>query len=611
MPAHIFRMAGFIVAAVLCGHLNAQEVTPTTPAATVEQRIAQFEQGLIEQFLIEGEPVRRTPLLQRMAELKVPGVSIAVIHNGKIDWAKGYGVTKAGGAPVTDRTLFQAGSISKSFAAVAVLRLLAENKIDLDTDVNRYLKSWKVPENQFTRRQKVTLRRLLSHTSGLAAPPMPLYSAADKIPTLVQFFKGEPPAYYALPLEVEAIPGSRYLYSNAGYALAQLVLENVTQRPFSDLLQQWVLGPIGMTDSTFEQPLSEELVGASAAPHESNGLPTLRGPEVIFAQAAGGLWSTPSDLARYAIELQQSLAGKSKRVITTSNLETMLTPITRGYGLGMTHWVVNQPGAFGHDGGTFGYLARLWALDSGDGVVIMVNATGGGGANQLIAEIQSTFSEIYAWPKETKTKLASIMAQKIDPKKVASLEGRYFLPPYRVFTISAESGRPFAQASQDAKHELLETADGRYVSKALFNYLPFSIDDKSRPQRLIFNYFGRRSTALRIDDTRADQVIADINNRFRFQKPIPTGEAAIDRLLTEIRLGEFNTDLLAPDLAQGVKHDVQMGIAELEKSGPLISVKYKLTRSDGSEIYDVRFANRRVDMFLVQGLDGKIYDFGF
>ena len=178
------------------------------------QQIDRWKTCLTAPVVVKDEPACRT-LARRMAELHVPGVSIAVIHNGVIEWARGYGVAEVGGKVVTADTLFQAGSISKPLAAMAALHLVQEGKLSLDADVNTELKSWKVPESAAAPGAKVTLRELLTHTAGFTVHGFPGYASDAPVPTLVQVLNGEKPAN-TVPIRLESVPGSKWNYSAAG-----------------------------------------------------------------------------------------------------------------------------------------------------------------------------------------------------------------------------------------------------------------------------------------------------------------------------------------------------------------------------------------------------------
>jgi CubicO group peptidase (beta-lactamase class C family) len=243
-------------------------------------------------------------------ELHVLGVSITVIHNGEIEWSRGFGVTRVGGPAVTPDTLFQAASISKPVTAMAVLHLVGSGKLDLDADVNQYLKAWKVPTNKFTETSKVTLRELLTHTAGMTVHGFPGYASDSALPTVVQVLNGEKPANTPAIL-VDTIPGSDWRYSGGGFVVTQVLLQDVTCKAFSTLMHDVVLGPIGMSRSTYEQPLPQNRMAEAAIPYQQDGQPVPGGPHVYPEMAPAGLWTTPSDLARFAIEVQKALAGKS------------------------------------------------------------------------------------------------------------------------------------------------------------------------------------------------------------------------------------------------------------------------------------------------------------
>jgi CubicO group peptidase (beta-lactamase class C family) len=201
----------------------------------------------------------------------VPGVSIAVVDGGKLAWARGYGVTRAGSNdPVTPSTLFPAASISKAVTATATLRLVEQGRLALDEDVNVYLRSWKVPDSEYTTSEKVTLRHLLSHTAGTGVHMFPCYREGEPLPTLVEELDGIPPAKTA-PVRVEAVPGTTWRYSGGGVLVEQLVLTDVTGEPFPALLRDLVLAPLGMDDSTFEQPVPSPLRARLAVEHDFAG----------------------------------------------------------------------------------------------------------------------------------------------------------------------------------------------------------------------------------------------------------------------------------------------------------------------------------------------------
>jgi len=254
--------------------------------------------------MVTNRPERSFTLIDRMEHYGVPGVGIAVIRGGEVAWARGYGVAdKESGQPVDEETLFRTVSISKPVSAAGALRLVEQGILDLDVDVTRQLRSWQIPESEYTTDRAVTLRHLLSHTGGISDDPELSYRRDEAIPTLLQVLEG------SVPARVDTVPGSIEHYSNQGYCLVQLVMSDQTGRSFPALMDELVLGPVGMVRSTFRQNLSEEWAKRASTGYLSTGeeLPDKR--LVTPALAAAGLWSTPSDLARFAVAIQRSYNG--------------------------------------------------------------------------------------------------------------------------------------------------------------------------------------------------------------------------------------------------------------------------------------------------------------
>jgi len=360
-----------------------------------EARIQRIEALVLDISMREKEPPLRLSLAQIMEAYNVPGLSVAVIDNYKIAWAKGYGVIGSGSTtPVGAGTLFQAGSISKPVAATAALALVEKGRLALDEDVNQKLKSWKVPENEFTKDQKVTLRRLMSHTAGLTVHGFPGYDVDTPLPTLVQVLNGEKPANTE-PIRVDIVPGTKERYSGGGVTIEQLLMMDVTGKPFPALLRETVLDKIGMTDSGYEQPLPPTRALLTATGTHQDGKPVHGRWHIYPEMAAAGLWTTPTDLAKFAIEIAQSKNGKSDKILSQKTVEEMLTPVLP-HGAGLGFFVEEQnPGVFGHNGADEGFQALLtmnW--QTGNGVAIMANSDNGIAVADLL--LRSVAKE-YAW----------------------------------------------------------------------------------------------------------------------------------------------------------------------------------------------------------------------
>lgn len=377
----------------------------------LQERIHRVENGLLPSSSNAklSSPLR---LVDRMAFYKTPGVSVAVINNGKLEWARGYGVLEAhNSSPVTSATLFQACSISKPIAAMAALYLVDQGKLDLDEDLNERLVSWQIPQNEFTKEKRVSLRRLLSHTAGTTVSGLRGYAFDEQVPTLRQILEGVKPAN-SEPIRIDVVPGTQWRYSGGGFLVLQQLLIDVLHKPFPEIMRQLVLEKLEMKQSTYEQPLPRRLRAQAARGHQPSG-EKVKGDWFIYPEmAAGGLWTTPSDLARIIIELQQAKAGRSKRVLSPKMTSEMLSdqvqnfPVAsiserygrpiRNQGLGFRLEGEGRSARFSHHGGNTGYRCFLIAYeDLGQGAIVMTNSDNG---FELVQEIIRSIAKEYSWP---------------------------------------------------------------------------------------------------------------------------------------------------------------------------------------------------------------------
>ena len=364
----------------------------------VQTKRLAVENGLIIEptYIAERGP-RTATLSERMVAYNSPGTSIAVVNNGQIEWASGYGITD-GSAPtsITPETRFYAASISKPVSALAALTLVQSGQLNLDEDVNRKLVSWRVPETELTRKQPITLRHLLNHTSGLGIDKYYTgYQPDEALPTLTQLLCGEAPAKTD-PVRVKTEPGSRYRYSGEGYWVMQQLVEDVTGERFADVVQRVVLDPLGMQHSTFHHPLTEAYLAATATAHNNAGEPIFEAWRRFPAVTDGGLWTTPADLARHAIAVQQAVAGQPNSVLSPPLLTEMLTPQPGDHGLGPEIWGQGKATLFRHGGEGTGFGCVLMAFcHTGQGAVVMHNSAD---SYNLSREILYGIAEVYAWP---------------------------------------------------------------------------------------------------------------------------------------------------------------------------------------------------------------------
>lgn len=388
---------------------------PIGVPADQRAHVAAIERGLLPPVTIKGEE-QRFALADHMAQYGVPAVSVAAFEHGAILWAKAWGTADADAkTPATETTLFQAGSISKPVNALAQLLAVRAGKLTLDGPINASLTSWKLPDNDLTRKTPVTLRMLLSHTAGTTVHGFSGYAAGEPVPTLVQVLAGAPPANSA-PIVVDLPPGTQERYSGGGIEISQLALTDQYARPYADILADTVLGPIGMAHSTFEQPLPAARVADAAAGHD-HGAPIPGKRHTYPEQAAAGLWTTPTDLARFLIEIQRGRAGTSAIVPqeVAREMTTPSPPSLGGLGVGLLDRGTAK--LFAHGGVDEGFESyAIASRDGGYGVVVMTNGKGG---SRLAEEVARAVFAEYGWPSPD----APLVRAHLAAKELGALTG--------------------------------------------------------------------------------------------------------------------------------------------------------------------------------------------
>ena len=374
---------------------------------------------MLPTFAFRGDPLPERTLAERMAELGVPGVSIAVLVDGEIAWAKGYGVADAAsGRPVTPNTLFQAASISKPVAALAALRLAEAGRLGLDDDVNEHLTTWQVPDHALMDGAPVTLRGLLTHRAGLTVWGFPGYGPDEAVPSAAEVLDG---LGNTDRVRVFKRPGESWRYSGGGYTVMQQLVADLHDKPFAQVMREEVLDPIGMERSTYEQPIPPERRDDVATGHRPDGSPVPGGWHAYPEQAAAGLWTTPTELALYARDAQRAWAGESDRVLGPEMARAMLTPDADAWGLGPG---ISADGArFQHGGSNQGFRSSFFAdIDGGNGVFVMTNSDAGG---RLAAELLVTVAHAYGW---TGPRMDEKVAVELPTEVRMRYEGLYVAP---------------------------------------------------------------------------------------------------------------------------------------------------------------------------------------
>jgi CubicO group peptidase (beta-lactamase class C family) len=457
-------------------------------------RIARIEDNLTPLVIIKGRQREGLSLAERMEYYSVPGVSIAVIDDGRLEWAKGYGVAdRRTGRTVDESTIFQAASISKPVAAVAAMRLVESGRLDLDSVCNKYLSSWRIPDNEFTESRKVTLRQLMSHSAGLPEEACPGYSPGEPVPTLLQVLDGTGPAKTG-PVRVERPPGAEWKYSNGGYCVIQLILLDQLGKSFADIMQELVLAPAGMNESTFRQQLPEGFSNHAATGYNSTGEDLEGGWNTYPESASAGLWTTPSDLCRFTMAIMRSYDGVEDGLIGQSAAREMLRVQAGSYGLGFELDDEGEDFSFSHGGASSGYRCYLLAYPQrNQGAVIMTNSDSGDG---LYYEILRTLANEYAWPGYRPIE-KEIMP--LDEDAMSDFAGDYLLGDKIVLKIYVEEDHLRMDAPSNSYRLYPESASKFFDINSGFT-MEFVRDSSGIVNEIVLDRGGVVSTLARIED---------------------------------------------------------------------------------------------------------------
>lgn len=499
-------------------------------------RIERVEKGLLPPVLVEGLPT--WTIQERMKHYKVPGVSIAVIYDFSVEWAKGYGaVDVTTGEPVTEKVLFQAASISKPVAAVAALHLVEKGKLSLDKNINHFLKSWKLPENEFTKDKKVALKHLLSHSGGVTVSGFRGYAADEEVPSLVQILNGSSPAN-SPPIRVDLKPGTRVRYSGGGFTIMQQALIDIEEKAFPEIMQTIVLSPVGMTNSTFLRPLPPKKLKYATAGHNIEGKLIAGKRHTYPEMAAAGLWTTPTDLSRFLIEIQKSLKSQSNKILSAGMTKKMLTPFAAEFqGLGFALDKKGNSVYFFHSGGNRGFRCLMIAhKEKGYGAAVMTNGDGG---SRLGREIIRGIARVYKWDDYFPSvyKLA-----KVDTALLKKYLGRYMLHADKVVTISSEAKRLFIDDVFVGRRELFPISSTTFVRTESSGEFSFVTDAEGAVTGIVLLLRGKEMKLKRVDgDYKApSEILAEgkfdeaVEAYRKLKKDNPTDEGINERRLNRI-----------------------------------------------------------------------------
>ncbi|MES2376998.1 MAG: serine hydrolase domain-containing protein [Bacteroidota bacterium] len=460
-----------------------------TYSKEVQAKIKKFENNLGLWVQIGN---KQFTLADRMKSNHINGVSVALIKDYKIEWAKGYGwADSAQQRPVTINTLFQAGSISKSLNGVGILKLVQQGKLNLDADINLYLKSWKFPYDSLSKGKKITIANLLSHTAGLTVHGFDGYERGDTIPTMVQILNGERPANSKAVRSMYE-PSFRHQYSGGGTTISQLILQDVTGQPYDTYMRNNVLNPMGMSKSFYTQPPPAAKENLLATGYNNDGKAVKGKYHIYPEQAAAGLWTNPTDLAKYIIETQLSLQGKSNKVLSPETTRLRLTPyIDKSAALGVFIIEKGNEKYFNHDGSDEGFVAAYFgSMENGNGAVVMANTDNW----SLLSEVINSLAAVYDWKDFYTPKIKNVV--NVNNEILKSYVGNYKL--YRnTFSVIMEKEGLVLRMDSKTKYKLYFTSDTDFFmlemagSEVKFTkdknnkIIGFDIDDKGNKMQAV------------------------------------------------------------------------------------------------------------------------------
>lgn len=449
----------------------------TPPKDSIEEKIKMVESNLSKPVYFEGDST--WTIDERMAHYGVPGVSIAVIYDGKIEWTKTYGVMdKESKSPVIKETLFQAGSISKPVAAYGALKMVEQGKLGLEEDINAYLKTWKLPDSEFTKEKKVTLKNLLNHSGGVTVHGFLGYSPDLPVPTLVEVLNGAPPANSGA-IFVNKKPEESFRYSGGGYTIMQQMMMDVAGKPFPELMEELVLQPLGMNNSTYDQPLQSEQLKMAATGYLPDGYMTKGKRHTYPEMAAAGLWTNAEDLAKFAVNIQQTLQGEPELVLSKEMTTQMLTPFVEDFtGLGFFLTKMKDEIYFGHGGWDEGFSSELIAhKDKGYGVVVLTNSN----HPEFISELIRSVALTYQWDDY----LPTYQRMPLDNSLVGQITGRYSIDGNRLIEIFEKDSLLFGKSLGENPSELIRIADSVYVRRENNQLIKFRVNPESEKMEMV------------------------------------------------------------------------------------------------------------------------------
>ncbi|WP_051540071.1 serine hydrolase domain-containing protein [Clostridium ihumii] len=436
-------------------------------------KIKSFENNILYKGHLENEKYNKTTIFDRMKYYRTSALSIAFIKDYKLEFSKAYGTKKRNSdEKIDENTLFQAASISKAVFSVAVMRLVERKVLSLDEDVNNYLTSWKVPKNG-NWQPKITLRQILTHTAGTTVQGFEGYNLNDEIPTTIQVLNGEYPANSEAVI-VDTIPGLSHRYSGGGFTIAQQVLVDVLKKPFPIIMKQLVLDDLNMNNSTYEQPISVDYINNISCGYGYTG-EEVEGMYYVYPEmAAAGLWTTPSDLCKLGLEIQNILNGKKDGILKLESVNEMLRKhcdiegkIVRGIGFALVEDENRKNSKFLHSGENYGFESEfVFYNEGGNGFVIMINSN----QEKLLQEVSETLEKVYELEGSSKEQI------EIENRSIDNYSGQYINKQKTKIYVKDELEKLYIQVENQEAIEFKRKTKNTFISEEVNTKVELNID---------------------------------------------------------------------------------------------------------------------------------------
>ncbi|WP_298757900.1 beta-lactamase family protein [uncultured Psychroserpens sp.] len=534
-----------------------QSCTEKSNSDTTTDLTKRVETGLTTRIHIEGDST--WSIEERMEHYGIPGVSIAVIHHGEIAWTKAYGVVdKESKVPVTEHTLFQAAATSMPVTAYGALRFVEQHKLDLDEDVNSYLKSWKVPENEFNKESKVTIRNLLNHSAGIYPRGTGSYSINEEIPTLVEILNGAFPATNE-PITVNKEPGESVRFAYASYVPIQQMMLDVEEKTFPEIMHEFVLQPLEMNNSTFNQSLTKEQLAMAATGYLSDGSMVEGRRHISPSMASSGLWTTAEDYAKFITNVQQTLDGKYTKGLSKDLTELMGTPYgvdnsTWSFTLGLGFQLLNRKDEIylRHHGWNTGFYTEIVAhRDKGYGVVVMTNST----FPEFNAEVIRSVAQTYNWDNYVPV----YKKMKIEQSLVDEITGRYESDNVTVEVFEKDNLLFYKNILDVEAHELIKVSDSNFVRRNSSRFIQFKPNSEDETINLVHFYrsdWALAATFVKTDTDKKEPVEFLLEGDF--ENALKAYRTLIEHDSTNPRVAEDHLN----DIGYDFYHDNRMKLAQ-------------------------------------------------